>query len=112
MKNRLGLLGFLGLFGLLGFTSGNYIYCSFFGFLIFLRYFWIIPDELFKANVQKAATPAFFVGITIYAISVALTAFLINPIIFVVGLVTGFAASFLVFTFILVRSELNESRSK
>ena len=112
MKNRLGFLGFLGLFGLSGFLSGNYAYCSFFGILIFLRYFWVIPDELFIANVQKAATPAFFVGITVYAITGALTAFFVSTTIFMIGLVTGFAASLLVFTLILVIREFNESRGK
>ena len=112
MKNRLGFLGFLGLFGLVGFISGNYAYCSFFGFLIYLRYFWVIPDELFLENVQKAATPAFFVGITLYAITGALSAFLVSTTYFVIGLVAGFVASFLVFAVILVSRELNESRSK
>ena len=112
MKNRLGLLGFLGLFGPVGFINGSYAYCSFFGFLIFLRYFWVIPDELFLSNVQNAATPAFFVGITLYAITGALSAFHVSTTIFVIGLVTGFAASFLVFTVILVSCELIESRSK
>jgi len=112
MKNKLGLLGLLGLLGFFGFINGNYVYCSFFGFLVFLRYFWVIPDELFTANVQKAATPAFFVGITIYAITGALTALFINPALFMAGLVTGFVSSFIVFTIILVSRELNESRSK
>ncbi len=112
MKNRLGYLGFLGLLGVLGFITNNKLYFCFFGFLVYLRYFTVIPDELFRANVQKAATPAFFVGVVIYAISVALTAFFVSTTIFVMGLVFGFVASFLVFSITLVSYESKESRSK
>ena len=112
MKNKLGYLGFLGVLGVLGFITNNKIYFSFFGFLVYLRYFFVIPDELFKANVQKAATPAFFVGVVIYTITAALTAFYINTTIFVICLVFGFVSSFLVFTIILTSCESKENRSK
>lgn len=76
MKNILGYLGFLGLLGVLGFITDSKAYFGFFGFLGYFRYFAVIPDELFKANVKNAATPAFFAGIVVFAITVALTAFI------------------------------------
>ena len=45
--NYLGLLSLLSLVSLLGRITD------------FIRYFWIIPDEFFRQNVQKSATFAF-----------------------------------------------------
>ena len=112
MKNRLGYLGLLGLCGVLGFAAHNYAYFGFFGFLYFFRYFAVIPDELFKENVKQAATPAFFVGMVIYVLTAGLSVFHISTLIFTTGLVLGFAFPFLIFTIILVHSELRESLGK
>ena len=112
MKNLLGFVGFVGLLGGLGFVTHNPAYFGFFGFLYYFRYFMVIPDELFKANIQKAATPAFFVGIAIFAITMALTAFSISTLIFVMGLVIGFVVPIFIFTIIFVVCELRESWSK
>ena len=57
--NYLGLLSLLSLIGILGLTGVNSGLFGFFGFLYYLRYFWIMPDEFFRLNVQKAATFAF-----------------------------------------------------
>jgi hypothetical protein len=110
MKNKLGLLGFLGLLGIVGFFTPNKIYFAFFAFLYFGRYFFVIPDELFKENVKRAATPAFFTGMVIYTITAALTAFSISIKFYVAGLVLGFSASFLVFVALFVYFEQKESR--
>ena len=112
MKNKLGFLGFLGLLGILGFIENNNAYFGFFGFLFYLRYFMVIPDELFRLNIRKAATPAFFIGMALFAITVVMSAFHVSTFIFVIGLVAGFVVSFLVFTFLLVFYELRESSSK
>lgn len=112
MKNFLGYLGFLGLLGVLGFVAHNPAYFGFFGFLGFFRYFTVIPDELFRANIQKAATPAFFAGVALYAITIALTAFNISTLVFVIGLVSGFVVPIIIFTVILVTCESRESWSK
>lgn len=112
MKNKLGFLGFLGLLGLLGFFSENKSYFCFFGFLAYFRYFAVIPDELFKENVRKAATPAFFTGVVIYTLTGALTAFSISTMIYVSCLVLGFVVSFLLFTGIFVYYEVKEKMGK
>ena len=62
MKNKINYLGFLSLLALiaiLGWTTENTGLYGFFGFVYYLRYFWVIPDEFFKLNVQKASTFAF-----------------------------------------------------
>ncbi len=62
MKRKINYLGFLSLLALiaiLGWTTKNTGLFGFFGFAYYLRYFWIIPDEFFKLNVQKASTFAF-----------------------------------------------------
>ncbi len=112
MKNKLGFLGFLGLLGILGFFSENKTYFCFFGFLVYFRYFAVIPDELFKENVQKAATPAFFIGVVIYTLTGALTFFPISTAVYVSCLVLGFVASFLLFTGIFVYYEIKEKTGK
>lgn len=57
--NYLGLLSLLSLFSLLGRITENTGLYGFLGFIYFIRYFWIIPDEFFRQNVQKSATFAF-----------------------------------------------------
>ncbi len=62
MKRRINYLGFLSLLALiaiLGWRTDNTGLYGFFGFVYYLRYFWVIPDEFFRFNVQKAATFAF-----------------------------------------------------
>ena len=62
MKHKINYLGFLSLLALIAIlgliTDNNGLY-GFFGFAYYLRYFWVIPDEFFQLNVQKAATFAF-----------------------------------------------------
>lgn len=62
MKHRINYLGFLSLLALLailGWQTENKGFYGFFGFAYYLHYFWVMPDEFFKLNVQKAATFAF-----------------------------------------------------
>ena len=59
--NYLGMLSLLSLIAILGWKTGNTGLYGFFGFAYYIRYFWIIPDELFQQNVQKSATFAFYV---------------------------------------------------
>ena len=57
--NYLGFLSFLSLIAILGFYTENKGFYGFLGFAVYLRYFWVKPDELFLLNVQKSATAAF-----------------------------------------------------
>lgn len=58
--NYLGFLSLLSLIAVLGWTTKNIGFYGFFGFLYYVRYFWVIPDELFILHVQKSATAALF----------------------------------------------------
>ncbi|HLV08960.1 MAG TPA: DUF3796 domain-containing protein [Halanaerobiales bacterium] len=110
INNKLAYLGFLGLIGLIGFT-GNYYFFGFFGFLVYFRYFKVIPDELFKENVRRAASPSFFISISISALIAGYGA-LINSIstqYLAAGLAINFAVPIFVFTGILVYSEIREA---
>ena len=109
MKNKLGYLSLLALLAALGFLTDNKGYLAFLGFLYYIRYFFIIPDELFVANVQKAATPAFFTGIASSAITIILKALIHNDKILPFGMGLGMAMSIFVFTFILTAREIKEN---
>ena len=58
--NCLGLLSLLSLIALLAQPTNNEGLYGFLGFAYYLRYFFVQPDELFRLNLQKAATAAFF----------------------------------------------------
>lgn len=109
MKNKLGYLSLLALLGMLGFWTDNQGYWGFFGFLYYIRYFFVVPDELFKMNVQKAATYAFFTNLAFSAVIVVLKELLKNSAIISVGLGLGFALSIFVFTLLLGIYESKES---
>lgn len=111
MKNKLGFFGLLGFMGILGIVTENRFLLSFFSFFVFFRYFFVKPDELFKSYVQKAATPAFFAGVGIQALTIIVTAFTKNTIQLASGLSLSFAVSVFIFILTLVVSEFKESRN-
>ena len=107
MKHKINYLGFLSLLALIAIlgliTDNNGLY-GFFGFAYYLRYFWVIPDEFFQLNVQKAATfalvPFMFVCTYIYGAAKAVpTAF---------G--SSFAVTIFVFTITLIVLEWKERK--
>lgn len=114
MVNKLGYLGFLGLIGLMGF-GGNFYFFGFFGFLVYFRYFRVIPDELFKENVRKAATPSFFVSIIVATLFTVYISLHKNASVqdiareLAMGLAINFALPIFVFTGILVYLEISEN---
>ena len=61
--NYLSLLSLLSVIGILGFFTENKGFWGFFGFLVYVRYFSVVPDEMFQLNVRKAATISFFTEI-------------------------------------------------
>ena len=89
MRNKVSLLGFLGLLGLLGLVTDN---PGFFGFSRTL------PDELFKANLDKAARNGFVCGAVIYPIVVSIGALTKSPaMVYSAGFAVSFAVQMLVF---------------
>ena len=57
--NPMGLLALAALAALLYWPTGDSDFLGFLGFLVFLRYFWVIPDELFLLTLRRAATLSF-----------------------------------------------------
>jgi hypothetical protein len=112
MKNKLGFLRLLGLLGILGIITDNrYFLCSF-AFLVFLRYFFVIPDELFMQNVRRAATPAFFTCIGVQAVTLSVTAFTKSNEQLITGFALSFSVSMMLFIILLVIAEFQEQRNR
>ena len=63
--NCMGLLALPALATLLFLPTGDPAFLGFFGFLVFLRYFWVNPDELFLLTLRQAATAAFVAECTL-----------------------------------------------
>lgn len=64
MRKRINPIGFLSIvssISILGIFTKNPGWFGFLGFLFYLRYFWVIPDESFWKNIEKSATIAFLV---------------------------------------------------
>ena len=57
--NPMGLLALPALAAFLYLPTGDPDFLGFLGFLVFLRYFWVIPDELFLLSLRRAATLSF-----------------------------------------------------
>ncbi len=112
MKNKLGLLGLLGLLGILGIVTDNRYFLGFFAFLVFVRYFFVIPDELFMQNVRRAATPAFFTCIGAQAVTLLVTAFTKDDDQLITGLALSFSISMMLFIILLVIAEFKEQRNR
>lgn len=102
MKNWLSLLGLLGFLGLLGPFTGNPGFYGFFGFFGYFGFANVIPDEMFKLNVNKAAKNAFLAGMVIYPIVVLAGAVSSYSLAFGLGFAINFAVQNLIFGISLV----------
>lgn len=60
MKNRYGCIGFVSLLGIWGLYAEEPLFLSFFAFVVFFEYFWVMPDEMFLDTMKKCAAAAFF----------------------------------------------------
>ncbi len=112
MKNKISLFGFLGFLGLLGFITNNPGFYGFFGFFGFFGFVNIIPDEMFKVNINKAAKNAFFTGIVVYPVSVLVATFasLSFTLVMSFGFAVAWAMQILVFSILLAIYEKNGER--
>jgi hypothetical protein len=104
--NKLGFLGCLGLLGLLGFFTSNPGFYGFFGFFGFFAFFGITPDEMFRVHLAKAGLNAFFAGVVLYPVFVALGIFISFSLAYAGGFAITFAAQMLVFSVSLTRYEM------
>ncbi|MDE7310136.1 MAG: DUF3796 domain-containing protein [Eubacterium sp.] len=114
MKGRINYLGFLSLLALiamLGWRTENQGLYGFFGFAYYFRYFWVIPDEFFQYNVQRAATFAFMAEMillvpSMFACTVIYGAAKAVPVSFALS----FAAAIFAFTLALIVLEWRERK--
>ncbi|MBU3130539.1 DUF3796 domain-containing protein [Clostridium tagluense] len=113
MKNKLGYLGFIGFIGVLGIFWGSFLHSIFLVFFFFFTYSKVIPDELFKENIKKAALSAFIVNMIINTLIMVVCTTITNihqyvepnNIMLLYGVaafVVNFAISILVFVFTLM----------
>ncbi|MDO4544999.1 MAG: DUF3796 domain-containing protein [Bacillota bacterium] len=72
--NYLGFLSLLSLLAILGWTTGDSYLYAYLAFLVFIRYFWVVPDEMFMLNAHKAA----FLALMIQFISLVPSMFLFS----------------------------------
>lgn len=112
--NVLGFLSLLSLLAILGVTEANPSYFCFLSFLAYFRYFFVIPDELFLSNLQKACLTAFFSSM-LSIVPLMLAAFYLKIDSFIhINRATVFVWSFIimvtVFSVHLVILEIRESQ--
>jgi len=98
LKNRISLLGLFGFLGLLGLPTQNPGFYGFFGFFGFFGFAKILPDEMFRLNVNKASRNAFFTGLMLYPMVVVVGALTSIPLIYAFGFALNFAIQILVFS--------------
>ena len=121
MKNKLGYLGFLGFIGVLGLFWGSFSHSIFLVFFFFFTYSKVIPDELFKENIKKAALSAFIVNMIISTLIMVVCTTIsnihqyveLNNIMLLYGFaafVVNFTISILVFVFTLMFYAHKEKR--
>ncbi len=101
MRNRIGLLGLLGFTGFLGLLTDNPGFYGFFGFFGFFGYLTLTPDERFMANVHRAAARAFFAGLVLYPLVVAVGAMTNFLQAYAVGFALNFALQIFLFSVLL-----------
>ncbi len=92
MKNELCIIGLIGVLGFLGVFTDNPGYYGFFSFFSFFVFAKVLPDEMLKRNINRAAKNAFFSSVIFFpivAIWGAVTSFSVEN-----GLVFGFAINF------------------
>lgn len=101
VENKIGFLGLLSVLGLAGIFTDNRACLGFFGFLYFIRYFFLIRDESFKNSLLKASKIGFFTNITITVATIVLWLLINEVVLFPLGLGIGMAVSLIVFAVIL-----------
>lgn len=109
IKNNLGFLSLLAFFGLFGIFTENRGCLGFWAFLYYIRYFYVLPDDIFKANVQKAAEYGFYTQTAISFTSIILNVVLGNTVYFAVGLIFSAVLSMLVFNVLLYFYQFRKS---
>ncbi len=97
-KNELGYVSLLALLGFMGIFTDNRACLGFWAFLYYVRYFFVLPDESFRADIIKSAVPAFFINIGISILTIILKVVFQNTVLLIFGMGAAMVISILVFT--------------
>ncbi len=108
-SNKLGFLSLLALLGVLGLITNRPL-SGFFGFAYYIRYFFVIPDELFMENVRKAASMGFFSGVAAVGLAAAIHVLLPDVLSGTAVVAASYVVSVFVFTIALLVYEVKEQR--
>lgn len=108
--NKLGFMSLIALLGIFGLTTENKGFLGFFGCLSYIRYFTVIPDELFKENVKKAGSIGFFTGMAVSTIMITLCILFEDFITPISYFVSGYVVSVFAFSLTLLYLEYKEQR--
>ncbi|MBU3182934.1 DUF3796 domain-containing protein [Clostridium psychrophilum] len=122
MKNKMGYLRCIGFIGILGLCMGNFAISTFLVFFFFFTYAEVVPDELFKENIKKAALNAFISNMIINTIILIVCTLITNFYHFttpnskmlfysVAAFTLNFVISILIFVFTLIFYGHKEKRS-
>ncbi|MCI8880778.1 MAG: DUF3796 domain-containing protein [Clostridiaceae bacterium] len=109
MVNKLGFFGFLGVLGFLGWHTGQAGYYGFFGFLVYFRYFFVVPDEMFRETVRSAASRGFFALVTAAGAGICAVVLAGRPDWTAPVFALAFAAAVIVFSVLMAAGELREN---
>ncbi len=108
--NKLGFLSCLALLGILGLFKEHRGMMGFFGFAYYIRYFFVIPDEMFLLNVRQAASIGFFTGSAVTSLAIIIR--ILFPAILTSNMVLAscYIVSMFIFTLVLTSLEIKEQR--
>ncbi len=108
--NKLAFLSILTLLGILGMATEHKSLLGFFGFAYYIRYFFVIPDEMFQQNVRRAASIGFFSGVWSTGIAVAIRFLFPAVLASNVALAACYVVSMFCFTIVLLVLEIKEQQ--
>lgn len=110
--NQLGWMSLIALLGFFGLFTENNGMLGFFGFAVYARYFFVVPDELFVQNVSKAASIGFFAGVFATCLAMAFRVLVPSVLATYVSLAASFIVSVVSFSVSLVVLEFMELREE
>jgi len=108
--NPLGYLSLLGVLGFSGFITGLPALYMFFGYFGYAYYFRIIPDELFREHLLKAAAISFILTLLAITLLIILASVTENMEFASTGLFVSFILANISFAVIHTFYEIREGR--
>ena len=114
IKNKYGFLGFLSLLSLTSLQAEGvmgWISLAWLAFVVYFRYFWVVPDEMLIETFKKCASIAFYVqlvGLVVFTLISMVWVTDVSPLDF--GARLAFATGFTIFPVLLPILEVIQLR--